>query len=223
MKEKITEYLRITRNLLETKLQSVTIKLSSERKQHYSFIFKLLLKKSIQVTWLCSRADINSMYSPSVSITASIRTRNWEHTFSTSAGGCSANTRRMATIRLALVLWEVMLVMFSTYDQTKKSSGFRSGEKGASERRYKVVAFLKPSLGLFGLVSRHRVLLPHPESTTGHLMTMQKALHPRDDVDRLYVPRKEGGRGHASIQGCVDASIRRQEDCIEMIGGSWLQ
>ena len=40
------------------------------------------------------------------------------------------NTRRVAAIRLALVLWEVMLVMFSTYDQTKKSSGFRSGEEG---------------------------------------------------------------------------------------------
>ena len=50
-------------------------------------------------------------------------------------GGSSANTRRMAAIRLALVLWEVMLVMFSTYDQTKQSSMFRSGEQGASERR----------------------------------------------------------------------------------------
>ena len=36
--------------------------------------------------------------------------------------------RRMATIRLALV-------MFSTYDQTKLSIGFRSGGEGASERR----------------------------------------------------------------------------------------
>ena len=30
-------------------------------KQHYSFILKLLLIESIQVTWLCSRADIYSM------------------------------------------------------------------------------------------------------------------------------------------------------------------
>ena len=26
-------------------------------------------------------------------------------------------------------------------------------------------------------------------------MTMHKALHPRDDIDRLYVSRKEGERG----------------------------
>ena len=46
-------------------------------------------------------------------------------------------------------------------------------------------------------------------------MTMHKALHPRDDVDRLYVPRKEGGRGLASIEDNVDTSIQRLEDYIE--------
>ena len=45
-------------------------------------------------------------------------------------------------------------------------------------------------------------------------MTMHKALHPRDDVDRLYVSRKEGGRGLASIKDSVDASIRRLKDYI---------
>ena len=47
---------------------------------------------------------------------------------------------------------------------------------------------------------------------------MHKALHPRDDVDRLYVPRKEGGRGLAIIEDSVDASIQRFEDCIEKHG-----
>ena len=46
-------------------------------------------------------------------------------------------------------------------------------------------------------------------------MTMHKALHPRDDFDRLYVSRKEGGRGLASIEDTVDASIQRLEDYIE--------
>ena len=46
-------------------------------------------------------------------------------------------------------------------------------------------------------------------------MTMHKALHPRDDVDRLYVSRKDGGRGLASIEDSVDASIQRLEDYIE--------
>ena len=46
-------------------------------------------------------------------------------------------------------------------------------------------------------------------------MTMHKALHPRDDVDRLYVPRREGGRGLASIEDSVDTSIQRLGDNIE--------
>ena len=46
-------------------------------------------------------------------------------------------------------------------------------------------------------------------------MTMHKSLHPRDDTDRLYVSRKEGGRGLASIEDCVDVSIERLEDNIK--------
>ena len=44
---------------------------------------------------------------------------------------------------------------------------------------------------------------------------MHKALHPRDDVDILYVSRKDGGRVLASIKDRVDASIQRLKDNIE--------
>ena len=56
---------------------------------------------------------------------------------------------------------------------TKRSSPAGSGRKrrGPVREGYKVVALLlKPSLGLFGLVSRRRVLLPHTGSATGHLI-----------------------------------------------------
>ena len=57
---------------------------------------------------------------------------------------------------------------------TKRSSPAGSGRGmrgGAVIEGYKVVALLlKPSLGLFGLVGRHRVLLPYPGSATGHLI-----------------------------------------------------
>ena len=46
------------------------------------------------------------------------------------------------------------------------------------------------------------------DQRTWKLMTMHKALPPRDDIDRLYVPRKEGGRGLTSIEDSVDASIQ---------------
>ena len=39
-------------------------------------------------------------------------------------------------------------------------------------------------------------------------MTMNKELHPRSDVARIYVSRKKGGRGLISCERCV----RREED-----------
>ena len=53
------------------------------------------------------------------------------------------------------------------------------------------------------------------DQRTRKLMTMHKALHLRDDVDRLYVSRKEGGRGLANIEESVDTSIWWLEDYIE--------
>ena len=48
---------------------------------------------------------------------------------------------------------------------------------------------------------------------------MYKALHYRDDVDRLYVSRKEGGRGLAIIEDSVNASIQQLEDYIQKHDG----
>ena len=50
-------------------------------------------------------------------------------------------------------------------------------------------------------------------------MTMHKALHSRDDVDRLYVSRKERGRGLASIEDSVDVTIQLLEDNIQKHDG----
>ena len=50
-------------------------------------------------------------------------------------------------------------------------------------------------------------------------MTVHKALHHRDDVDRLYLSRMEEGRGLASIENSIDTSIQRLEDSIELHEG----
>ena len=36
-------------------------------------------------------------------------------------------------------------------------------------------------------------------------------MHPKSDVDRLYIPRKEGGRGLISIEDCAELAIRGLE------------
>ena len=43
------------------------------------------------------------------------------------------------------------------------------------------------------------------------LMTMHKALHPRDDINRLDVSRKEGRQGLTSIEDNIDVSIRLKD------------
>ena len=40
-------------------------------------------------------------------------------------------------------------------------------------------------------------------------------MHLRDDVDRLYVSRREGGRGLTSIEDSVDTLIQRLKDNIK--------
>ena len=51
-------------------------------------------------------------------------------------------------------------------------------------------------------------------------MTIHKALHSRDDIDGLYVSRKEGGRGLTNIVDSVDASIQQLKDYIKTRGNT---
>ena len=44
------------------------------------------------------------------------------------------------------------------------------------------------------------------------LITMHKTLHLGDDVNRLYVSRKEGVRALANVEDSVDASIQGLEE-----------
>ena len=46
---------------------------------------------------------------------------------------------------------------------------------------------------------------------TRKFFIMYGALHPKSDLDRLYIPRKEAGRGSISIEDCVELAIRGLE------------
>ena len=49
---------------------------------------------------------------------------------------------------------------------------------------------------------------------TRKMMNMYRALHPRDSVARLYLPRKEGGRGLVAIEDCVEIAILGLENYV---------
>ena len=79
--------------------------------------------------------------------------------------------------------------------ETKLSS--RNFIKGINTLAVLLVRYSRPFL------KWTRDELKQMDQRTRKLMTMHKVLHPRDNVDRLYVSRKEGGRGLASIEESI--------------------
>ena len=55
-----------------------------------------------------------------------------------------------------------------------------------------------------GIVEWTKVEQQNLDRKTRKLFTLNGALHPRSDVDRLYIPRDEGGRGLTSIEDMIE-------------------
>ena len=49
------------------------------------------------------------------------------------------------------------------------------------------------------------------DGKTRKLFTVYGGFHPKSDVGRLYIPRKDGGRGLIVIEDCVELAVRRLE------------
>ena len=69
-----------------------------------------------------------------------------------------------------------------------------------------LVRYLRPFLKLTGEE------LTQMDQRKRKLMTMHKQLHPRDDVDRLYVSRRKGGKELASIEASIDTLTQQLKD-----------
>ena len=54
-----------------------------------------------------------------------------------------------------------------------------------------------------GIISWRESELKSIDRKTRKYLTMYGAMHPKSDVDRLYMKRKEGGRGLISVEHCV--------------------
>ncbi|CAG7827145.1 unnamed protein product [Allacma fusca] len=59
----------------------------------------------------------------------------------------------------------------------------------------------------FGLVDWTKEEITHLDRRTRKILTMNGALHPKADVDRLYVSRKDGGRGLRQIEAAHQNAI----------------
>ena len=55
-----------------------------------------------------------------------------------------------------------------------------------------------------GIINRNKEELNKIDQQTQKLLNMQRGLHPRSSVDRLYLARAWGGRGLLSVKNCVE-------------------
>ena len=59
----------------------------------------------------------------------------------------------------------------------------------------------------FGIINWRTEEIKNIERKTRKMLTMYKMHHPKADIDRLYVKRKEGGRGLVQIEAAYKAEI----------------
>ena len=73
--------------------------------------------------------------------------------------------------------------------------------------RNKITAINTWAVAIFrygaGIINWKESELKRVDRTTRKYLTMNGAFHPKSDVDRLYVKRKEGGRGLIGVEQCV--------------------
>ena len=54
-----------------------------------------------------------------------------------------------------------------------------------------------------GILNCRRTMLDEMDKKARKIMTINKELHAKSDIDRLYVPRSNGRRGMLSCQNCI--------------------
>ena len=74
-----------------------------------------------------------------------------------------------------------------------------------------------------GIVDWKNSELRNMDRKTRKVLNMYQALHPRSNVDRLYLPRSEGGKGLLSLEECVNAEKRSLGQYLKMNEDEWLR
>ena len=70
------------------------------------------------------------------------------------------------------------------------------------------VSFLRYSAAF---INKRKCELQAIDRKTRKLFTIYGGLQPKSDVERLYIPRKVGGRGLIAIEYCVEFAVRGLE------------
>ena len=74
-----------------------------------------------------------------------------------------------------------------------------------------------------GIVDWKNAELQNMDRKIRKVLNMYQALHPRSNVDRLYLPCSEGGKGLLSLEKCVIAEKRCLGQYLKMNKDEWLR
>jgi hypothetical protein len=67
----------------------------------------------------------------------------------------------------------------------------------------------------FGLINWHQEEIQKLDRKTRKMLTIYGQHYPRADIDRLYVPKKEGGRGLMQVEGAYIAETVNLVEYVE--------
>jgi hypothetical protein len=67
----------------------------------------------------------------------------------------------------------------------------------------------------FGIVNWHQEELQKLDRKTRKLLTIHGQHHPKADVDRLYVPRKQGGKGLIQLEAAYAVEIIKLVEYVD--------
>ena len=68
---------------------------------------------------------------------------------------------------------------------------------------------------IIGIVNWHQEELQKLDRKTRKLLTIHGQHHPKADVDRLYVPRKQGGRGLMQLEAALAVEITKLVEYVD--------
>jgi len=67
----------------------------------------------------------------------------------------------------------------------------------------------------FGIINCHQEELQKLDRKTRKLLTIHDQLHLKEDVDHLYVLRKQGGRGLKQLEEACAVEVTKPVECVD--------
>ena len=75
----------------------------------------------------------------------------------------------------------------------------------------------------FGIINWHQEELKKLDPQTRKLLIIHGQHHPKADVDRLYIPRKQGGRGLMQLEAAHAGEITKFVESVHRKEGPLIQ